>query len=179
MLDAAKNKHRAPVTPLSARTLCLTTFGLGFLRPAPGTWGSIPPPLLAAILVLLHANPAWHYALMGIIFLFFSAVTVWFGRYAEGRFGRKDAAEVVSDETAAVALALAGANPAVWNAESAAPILVYIALCFFGFRAFDIVKPWPARSLERLPRGWGVLVDDLVAGVYTAIGAQIVVGVAF
>ena len=40
---------------------------------------------------------------------------------------------------------------------------------FFLFRLFDIVKPWPARRLEKLPRGWGIVVDDLVAGVYALV----------
>jgi len=175
MLDARKNRFRAPIFPLTARALCLTTFGLGFLRPAPGTWGSLPPPVFAAAFVLLGAHPAWHYTSMGVVFLLFSGATVCFGRYAERRFGRKDAAEVVSDETAAVALALAAAPPRLLEHESTWPIFLFIALCFFGFRAFDIGKLWPARTLERLPHGWGVLIDDIVAGIYAGTGAQLVV----
>lgn len=173
MIDAPKNKHRAPLTPLNAPTLMLSTFGLGFLRPAPGTWGSLPPPLVAAGALLAGAHAGWYYALTGAFFWIFAVSCVIWGRYAETRFGRKDAAEVVADETAAVALALAAASPAIWNAPGAWAIYVFIALTFFAFRFFDIIKPWPARRLEMLPHGWGVLVDDLVAAVYAGIAAQL------
>jgi phosphatidylglycerophosphatase A len=50
---------------------------------------------------------------------------------------------------------------------------IAIAIAFFAFRAFDIVKPPPARQLERIPNGWGIMLDDIVVGVYANIVAQI------
>lgn len=179
MLDAQKNKIRAPLKPLNGPTLALSTFGLGFLRPAAGTWGSMPPPALAALFVLLGASPAWHYASMTAIFFLCSAACVIWGKYAETRFGRKDAAEVVADETAAVALALAAASPAILYADSLWPALVFITLVFFAFRFFDIIKLWPANKLEKLPYGWGVLMDDLAAAIYAGIAAQVITRVSF
>ena len=48
-------------------------------------------------------------------------------------------------------------------------ILIITALGFLLFRIFDIVKPWPIRKLEKLPRGWGILADDILAAVFAAI----------
>ncbi|HCV44041.1 MAG TPA: phosphatidylglycerophosphatase A [Bacteroidetes bacterium] len=51
--------------------------------------------------------------------------------------------------------------------------IVAVVIAFFAFRAFDIVKPPPARQLERIPNGWGIMLDDVVAGVYANIAIQI------
>lgn len=114
------------------------------------------------------------------------AVCVVLGRYAEARFGRKDAAEVVIDETAGVTLGLmlwpAGfvascALPGEWTMEAAGGpflrALVAVGAAFVLFRVSDIFKPWPARRLEDLPHGWGVLMDDVMAGVYAAAAMQV------
>ncbi len=140
--------------------------GLGFLRPAPGTWGSMPPPAIAAILLLVGVGDAVTASVLSVILLAASLACVVWGRYAEERFGRKDAAEVVADETAGVAPATI---LAMLMTEGLLSGLAALAGAFLLFRVFDILKPWPARQLEALPAGWGVLIDDLVAGVYAAI----------
>jgi phosphatidylglycerophosphatase A len=74
-------------------------------------------------------------------------------------FEDKDPSEVVYDEIAAFPIALA-----------LVPFRLETAIAsFFVFRFFDILKPWPCRQLEGLPKGWGVLLDDLMAGLYTAL----------
>ncbi len=176
--DAAKNKHRAPLRPFDVPTASLSVFGLGFLRPAPGTWGSLPTPAIIAVLLLAGA-PWWSVTLTtATLFVLSSAACVAFGRYAETRFGRKDAGEVVCDETAGVSLSLFFIPPSLASKcalDANAPLdaLLWTALltgsAFLLFRISDIIKPQPARMLERLPYGWGVLVDDLVAGAYSAI----------
>lgn len=145
--------------------------GLGFLRPAPGTWGSMPPPAIAAILLLVGVGDAVTASVLSVILLAASLACVVWGRYAEERFGRKDAAEVVADETAGVAPATI---LAMLMTEGLLSGLAALAGAFLLFRVFDILKPWPARQLEALPAGWGVLIDDLVAGVYAAIVLGIV-----
>lgn len=165
-----KNKHRAPVKPLNAPTLALSTFGLGFLRPAPGTWGSMPPCALVFVMLLAGAGAASvNSAVVGVLLLSSIACVV-FGRYAEKRFGLKDAPEVVADETAGVCLALL-----FWPSlpSGLVEIAVYCAAAFVLFRISDIIKPWPAGRLEKLPQGWGVLMDDLMAGVYAMLAMQI------
>jgi len=173
VIDAPKNKLRAPIRPLNVPTVCLTVLGLGFLRPAPGTWGSLPPPIIASVLILTAPNAAMYYAIVGAMLLVACGVCVLWGRYAESRFARKDAAEVVADETAGVSLALLFIPPMMIEGEPVALLVTFCALCFFGFRFFDILKPWPARRFEALPFGWGVLLDDLAAGVYAGVTAQI------
>ena len=164
--------------PLRERTgvWLLTTGGLGFLKPGPGTWGSIPPVLFALLLVWIWL-PGWMIDLTLILIgLFFSIACIRFGRLAEQTFGRKDPSEVVADETAGVVLPLLflpwvfplGTDSLAWN--------ISLALTAFAtFRFFDITKIPPAHQLQSLRAGWGVLVDDLVAGVYALIVTQLLV----
>jgi phosphatidylglycerophosphatase A len=165
-----KNKSRAPLRPLNLPTLALSSFGLGFLRPAPGSWGSLPPAGVGAILVIAGATVPLSLAVLGVVCLAACVACVVWGRYAEKRFGRKDAAEVVADEVAGCCLPMLAAV----SVRGGLPMeLAQVAAAFVLFRVFDVLKPWPARPLERLPHGWGVLVDDLAAGVYAllALGA--------
>ena len=78
--------------------------------------------------------------------------------------GKADPPEVAADEFAGQALTyvftLALTNP---------PVLATTIGGFLLFRFFDIVKPWPIRKLEKLPQGWGILADDLLAGMYAGI----------
>lgn len=173
MLDAPKNKLRAPLFPLNARTLALTSLGLGFLRPAPGTWGSLPPPAITFVLLASGAAAGTVNATLVFVLAVTCLLCIALGSYAEERFRRKDAAEVVIDETAGQCLPLLFLPSAL--IEGANRSLMVAALCggaFVLFRFFDIVKPWPARRLESLPAGWGILADDLVAGLYAAAVMQ-------
>ncbi len=87
--------------------------------------------------------------------------------------GKDDPGEVVADELAGQAvtflaspfLAIGSASP--WQAWAVA------AAGFLLFRGFDIVKPWPIHKFEKLPKGWGILADDLVAGVFAWTVLQI------
>ncbi|MGQ0628632.1 MAG: phosphatidylglycerophosphatase A family protein [Phycisphaerales bacterium] len=149
----------------------ITTFGLGYLRPASGTWGSMPPAIIALGLLLAQA-PGWTVILtMAVTVMVFSGACISAGDLAEAKFGGKDPSEVVADETAGMALAclalpLDHASP--WSA------LRWVALAFVLFRIMDIVKPPPAYGLQRVPGGWGILLDDLIAGIYAAVGVLVV-----
>jgi phosphatidylglycerophosphatase A len=78
----------------------------------------------------------------------------------------EDPSHVVIDEVAGQAIALLGATIADWR---------YALAAFILFRAFDIMKPPPVRQLERLPRGWGIMLDDVAAGVLALIVLRIAV----
>ncbi|MGP1273448.1 MAG: phosphatidylglycerophosphatase A family protein [Phycisphaerales bacterium] len=149
----------------------LTVFGLGRIRPAPGTWGSMPPVVVAGVLIALGLGPqdapAVYLLVLAAIMLFFSAACIAQGDMAEAVFGKKDHGNVVADETAGQCVTLM-VLPA---AALATPLLAAftLVLCFLCFRAMDIVKPWPANGLQKWPAGWGVLVDDLLAGLYAAL----------
>jgi len=144
---------------------CLTAGGLGLLRPAPGTWGSLPPPAIAVALGWFGA-PAWQVNLaMLLLALAASVATVRFGEFGERIFGKKDPGSVVSDEVAGQALTLAFLPWGYGFREDFA----LAAGGFFLFRFLDILKPPPARGIEAKRGGWGILLDDLVAGLYGAI----------
>lgn len=147
----------------------LTVFGLGRLRPAPGTWGSMPPVVLAGVMIALGVAPGsgWFEAALVLVMLVFSAACVLQGDVAEAVFGKKDHGNIVADETAGQCVTLLPLSllPA---AALGSPLAVAntLVLSFLAFRAMDIVKPWPADHTQKLAAGWGVLIDDLFAGFY-------------
>jgi len=130
-----------------------TVFGAGFFPVAPGTFASFLTALLYKYL-LNRWNPAWLGALIVLVFLFGVATA---GVYAK-ELGRKDPRPIVIDEVCGQMITYV-LVPGLW---------VNVAVGFFLFRAFDVIKPYPIRKLENLPRGWGIMVDDVLAGVYSA-----------
>jgi phosphatidylglycerophosphatase A len=168
-----------PVLSLLGKAL-VTTFGLGHMRPASGTWGSMPTVALAGGLIFLGVRPegsgpamsaAYHGALLAVLVVF-SWVCVAFGSAAEAHFGKKDPGSVVADETAGQAIPLM-ALPA--GATNGLPHLLFaLALAFVAFRVCDIAKLWPANGLQRHGGGWGILLDDLAAGVQALVIVQVV-----
>lgn len=81
-------------------------------------------------------------------------------RWCRAFYGVADPPEVVLDEVAGIFLTFLGV---------ASPDMGALAVGFIAFRAFDIVKPFPARQAERLPGGWGIVMDDLAAGLYANV----------
>jgi phosphatidylglycerophosphatase A len=153
--------------------LLITTFGLGKMRPASGTWGSLPPVALAAGMLALGVSPqglAFHLVLLFML-VFFSLACLVEGDEAEGRWG-KDPSKAVADETAGQCLPLMFLPASATASWSVAAFTLCFA--FISFRVLDIVKPWPARQLQRLPAGVGILIDDLIAGVYALMVVQLV-----
>lgn len=133
-------------------------FGLGLLRPAPGTIGSA---FALVLFVLLLADRS--IAVQVAAALLASGVGIAAAAATARRLSLEDPSEVVIDELAGMWVALIGVtSPAGW------------VVAFFAFRLFDIVKPFPARQLEDLPGGWGIMLDDLVAGAYAWILVQAV-----
>jgi len=135
-----------------------TFFGVGWGKPGPGTWGSVAATLLFSAAVLLHASAQTLLieTLTGIalaVALGVPAATI-----AARESGSKDPGFVVIDEVAGVSIALLGA---VYR-----PDWQHIAAALLLFRLFDIWKPFPVRQLEKLPEGWGIVFDDVAAGLY-------------
>lgn len=140
-------------------TSCL---GLGLLPGAPGTWGSLFPAALfmAAGILFGPAAAIWTMAaLLGVG----CVVSVVCSPSVIAQTGRTDPGQIVSDEVAGQALALLLAQ---WIAP--VDFCLMPAFLFAFFRFFDIVKPWPCKTLEKLPAGWGILADDLAAGLWAA-----------
>ena len=146
-----------------------TFFGAGLGKPGPGTWGSVAAVLLWALLSLL-AHPSPHGMLLallaGIVFTLVLGIPA--ATLAARESGRKDPSFVVIDEVAGQWIALLG-SPVDWRHGLLALLL---------FRLFDITKPIPVRQLERLPEGWGIVFDDVAAGLY-ALGIASLVRIWF
>jgi phosphatidylglycerophosphatase A len=132
-------------------------FGTGLAPVAPGTFGSLPGLALAAI---LHAWGGQAALLVGL-----AAVVVlgtWSAHDLSRRMGLKDPGLIVVDEIAGQMLTFVGL-------QLSAPVL---AAGFVLFRAFDVLKPPPARQLEGLPGGFGIMADDLAAALYANLALR-------
>lgn len=152
------------------RSLVLTAGGLGLLRPAPGTWGSLPPVAIALALHAAGTSPTILIAAVLLLGLAGSIACVRFGRWAESHWGRSDPSSVVADEVAGQAIAVAAVP--WWRFDSGtvdADVFLWCTGAFLLFRVLDIVKPPPIDQLQSLPAGWGVLADDLAAGAIAAV----------
>jgi phosphatidylglycerophosphatase A len=141
---------------MSMARLIASCFGLGRLRPAPGTIGSA---FALVVFVLFLAGQSPMVQAVAIVVATFVGIAA--ASAVERELGLEDPSEVVIDE-------LAGMWVSVFAIDSVPAWIV----AFFVFRLFDIVKPFPARQLEALHGGWGIVLDDLVAGAYTWIVVQ-------
>ena len=151
------------------KRLVTSCFGLGRLPLAPGTWGSLPPAIIFALMWYFHASGILISIVMAVLALAGSVICVKFAPAAIAATGRTDPREVVADEFAGQAVTFLAIPFLITAAISTKQIWAAAVLGFLLFRLFDIVKPWPIRKLEKLPKGWGVLADDLLAGVYASI----------
>lgn len=137
-------------------------FGSGRLKPGPGTWGTLVGLGWHALLIWLLPVWLWAVAVLATTWL---AVPVC--ARAEKILGKEDPGSVVLDEIVAVPWCFAGAVLFGAVPLPAMPWVLWAAV-FVGFRFFDIVKPPPIRQLQDFPGGWGVVVDDVAAGIATA-----------
>ncbi len=139
-----------------------TFFGIGTLRPGPGTWGSTATVLLWSLLAHFLPDPL---RLPVIIVLAIVAISIGIPAATQvaRASGRKDPQHVVIDEVAGQLITLIGC-PLHWKAILCGLIL---------FRIFDMWKPAPVRNVEALPEGTGIVLDDVVAGVYGLIVMQL------
>ena len=132
----------------------VSVFGLGHLPVAPGTWGTFGGAIF------------WYYYLRHvdiklylIVTIILSVIGIYLSSIAERIYKCKDSQHIVVDEFCGYLVGMI-----------CVPIGIYWGIAgFILFRIFDIFKPVPIRQLEKLPLGLGVMADDLMAGVYTAI----------
>jgi phosphatidylglycerophosphatase A len=137
-----------------------TGFGVGYSPVAPGTLGTL---IAIPVYYFLSAIPSPIYEITLIGFFFLS---VWISENAEIFFGKKDDQRIVIDEMMGFLITM------LWVPK----VTHFIVIGFFLFRLFDILKPFPIRRLERgLKGGFGVVLDDVVAGVYANIILHLVV----
>lgn len=152
------------------KKILATGLGTGYLPVAPGTWGSaLVAGLYLVLLATVCGGGLMISVIMAAVVLGSSILCVALGPFTEREFGKKDPGQCTIDEFAGQAIAFI----ALPMASGWTGWVIATAAGFFAFRAFDILKPPPARQMEKLPKGWGVLLDDLVAGIYANLTAQI------
>lgn len=169
--------------------LAIATCGVGYLPLAPGTWGSLLgiglyiglQTVVSAFVsvrarensVLLLAPTVIFLAAELLLIILITLIGIWAASRVERLAGKKDPGKVVIDEVAGQLIALLPILPKLDPGWSS------IIVAFVTFRLFDIVKPYPARRLEKLESGLGIMSDDVVAGAYAAVATAVVVAIAF
>jgi phosphatidylglycerophosphatase A len=156
----------------------VTLGGAGFSPVASGTAGSLVAIVILGVIWWALPSQARSFWVWNAILVLgvagHSALCVALGPWTIRQYGRKDPGQCVLDEGAGICLtALFLPMGTGWR-----PIYVLGAV-FFVFRVFDVLKPPPARQLERLPEGWGILMDDLAAAVYANLVCQVVFRLVF
>ncbi len=155
-----------PSTVADYFALALATCGVGYIPLAPGTWGSlvgIGVYLALSYFALAEASKIAVIAVALVAILIVTLLGIWAASRTEKLSGRKDPGKVVVDEVAGQMISLLPISFVFvrpWNG--------WVIVSFILFRFFDIVKPYPARRLEGLHGGLGIMADDLIAGVYAA-----------
>jgi phosphatidylglycerophosphatase A len=135
-----------------------TCGGIGYFPVGPGSVGAALGVAIVVALDLLPLPAAWLSALIGAGAALVFALGVSAASGAEGYFKRKDPGHVVIDEVVGQMVTLVAWPREGWKGMLAAYLL---------FRFFDVVKPFPARRLERLRGGWGIMLDDVAAGLWS------------
>ncbi len=145
-----------------------TGCGAGFIPVGPGTFGSIVGLLIAyGLISVFNADVVLLQNALIVASLILAAIGIWSGTRAERIFDQKDAGQIVIDEVCGqvisfvfIASYLSHLGPQ-WRWWTIAGFVL--------FRAFDIFKPYPLNRLQDLPGGLGVMMDDIIAGIYAAV----------
>lgn len=161
------------------KKVVMTGFGLGYAPFASGTFGSAGAMAIALGFWawLAPSNPGMLDVVWVLLTLAASVGCIWGGRWAAeyyaGRSRKQgDPGQVVVDEFAGQWLALVAMPLPGYDRWGL--MLAIFSTQFFLFRLFDVLKPPPGRRLEKLPHGWGILCDDLAAGVYANVIGQVI-----
>ena len=165
---------RRPARSLSDYVcLAIATCGVGYFPIAPGTFGSLVGVIIYFLLIKLlpSFSPTSGLSLLLATELLLITVIalagIWAASRTEKLAGRKDPGKVVIDEVAGQLIALLPVQQLHLD-------WITIISAFLLFRLFDIIKPYPARRLESLESGLGIMADDIVAGAYAAVGVSVV-----
>lgn len=167
-----KSRRPIPITdekfPLFPKMIA-TSFGAGFLPVAPGTWGALVAIILwLPLYVWCPGTPAWIATTVAIVF--FAVAGTWASSVSEKYWG-KDPVVACVDETVGQLISML---PLCDGPEVTPWWMVVLSLALFRF--FDIFKPLGIRKLERLPGGLGMMADDILAAIYSALILIVVKG---
>lgn len=151
-----KSGSKSAPSAVDYLALAISTWGVGYLPLIPGTFGSLVG--VGIFLLLSRTAVGLVVSILAVIF-----AGIWAGSKTEELAGRKDPGKVVVDEVAGQLIAtLPLAFFTQWS-------ITAVMVSFVLFRFFDIIKPYPANRLQELKGGFGIMFDDLVAGVYAAV----------
>ncbi|HKL12229.1 MAG TPA: phosphatidylglycerophosphatase A [Halanaerobiales bacterium] len=131
-------------------------FYIGYIPGAPGTYGSLFALLLISQFNFLTKN------ISVVIFIIFGLI---FSTLMEKQTGKKDDQRIVIDEFVGMLITFYFVKPN----------FAYLIIGFILFRLYDIYKPYPIKKIQNLPSGWGIMLDDILAGVYARIVLHIFV----
>jgi len=134
-----------------------TWFGCGYFPWGPGTAGALAASIIAFLLHVYAGAGRWTFLALTVIWLM---PAIWAATRTARMVGKQDPGMVVVDEVLGQWATLLGAASLSW---------INFVAAFLLFRVFDIWKPWPIRKIERLPEGYGIVCDDLAAGLYGAL----------
>ncbi|WP_174823250.1 phosphatidylglycerophosphatase A family protein [Ruegeria arenilitoris] len=151
-----------------------TVCGIGYLRPAPGTWGS-----LAALPLAWAMHELGGFPLLALVTLIVFAAGIWATREMTAGQENHDPSEIVVDEVAGQLIAVwAISFPAWTHGIEITQLWPGWIAGFVLFRLFDISKPGPVGWADRRSDAIGVMLDDVIAGIFAAIGVTLLAGVA-
>ncbi len=155
--------------------LLATVFGIGLLRPAPGTWGSAAAVPLG---YLLHAVFGFPVFLLATVAVFF--IGWWATASATDGQADHDPSEIVIDEVVGQWIALLPVSAGLWHAGVDAWVFPWPGwvTAFVMFRVFDIWKPGPVGWADRKHSALGVMLDDVIAGLLAAVVVMLAAGFA-
>lgn len=178
-------EHRKPEGFLDYLSLAVTTFGVGYIPGAPGTYGSAVGVLIYFFVVWLVAVASilvfggdgkitelfwkWTTAIVAVLLVLFSAVGIWASDRAILLLGDDDPSEAVVDEVIGQLITFAFV-PFTFSWTLILP-------GFLLFRLFDIWKPYPIYQLQDLHGGLGICADDILAGVYAGVCLAVIYAV--
>lgn len=132
-------------------TLSASVLGIGYVGKGGGTLAAMVFCIIWFLLPAGYTNGNWQV----IITLLITVIGIWSSNVVDSVWG-KDSSKVVIDEVAGMAITL------LYVPHN----IVYLVMGLIAFRFFDILKPMGIRKVEKLPKGWGVMADDLLAGLY-------------
>ncbi len=141
-----------------------TWFHVGLIRPAPGTWGSMAAVPIGFVL-----------AVVGGTYLVFAGAVVAFvaGLWASHRMIKQMSDDAETDDQPSIVIDEVAGQLLALTTAAVSPFLFVLGFAFF--RVFDIFKPWPISWVERrTPGAWGVMADDILAGLFAAVSVWIV-----
>jgi len=151
--------------------ILLSAFGAGYSRFAPGTCGSAVMTAVFLLVAVLTRSPIFTVGVLVIAGIYAFIVTLVFGERAIKELGN-DPGLIVTDEVCGQAITYLWLWP-MFDLANNKEIVTFAFVGFILFRIFDIIKPWPACYFDRQKSAWGVLMDDVIAGIYANIVLQI------